>query len=59
VEGIKITEFLLQEKVEVELLEKIIEAVFESYEFQYSFRNNHLKQFTTKELLVEVMRRQK
>ncbi|MGL4969766.1 MAG: hypothetical protein ACRC5B_06390 [Fusobacteriaceae bacterium] len=58
VEEIKLTELFVSEKVNVELLEKLIETVYESYEFQYSFKENPLKNFKTKELLEELMRRE-
>lgn len=58
VDGIVLTELFLEKKVDLELLEKVIETVFESYEFQYSFKNNPLKNFTKKELLEELMRRE-
>lgn len=55
---IEMTEFFLERSVSLELLEKIIEIVFESYEFQYSFKENPLRKFSTKELLEELMRRE-
>ncbi|MGL5190725.1 MAG: hypothetical protein ACRCZO_15565 [Cetobacterium sp.] len=58
VDGSQLTELFLEKKVDLELLEKVIEAVFESYEFQYSFKHNPLKNFTKKELLEELMRRE-
>ncbi|MDX8337355.1 hypothetical protein [Candidatus Cetobacterium colombiensis] len=59
VSEIEMTEFFLERNVNLELLEKVIEVVFESYEFQYSFKENPLKKFSTKELLQELMRREK
>ncbi|WP_432205637.1 hypothetical protein ACQ9ZF_12470 (plasmid) [Cetobacterium somerae] len=59
VSEIEMTEFFLERNVNLELLEKVIEAVFESYEFQYSFKENPLRKFSTKELLQELMRREK
>ncbi|MGL5989088.1 hypothetical protein [Cetobacterium sp.] len=55
---IELTELFLEKKIDVELLEKLIEVVFESYEFQYSFKENPLKNFSTKDLLEELMRRE-
>lgn len=43
--------------VSLELLEKVIEVVFERDEFQYSFKENPLRKFSSKELLEELMRR--
>lgn len=51
------TEFFLEKNVSLELLEKVIEVVFENYEFQYSFKENPLRKFSSKELLEELMRR--
>ncbi len=59
VSEIKMTEFFLERNVNLELLEKVIEVVFESYEFQYSFKENPLRKFSSKELLQELMRREK
>lgn len=56
---IEMTEFFLEKNVNLDLLEKVIEVVFESYEFQYSFKENPLRKFSTKELLEELMRREK
>lgn len=53
-----LTELFLEKKVEIEILEKVIEVVFESYEFQYSFKENPLRVFTSKELLEELLRRE-
>ena len=55
----EMTEFFLEKNVSLKLLEKVIEVVFENYEFQYSFKENPLKKFSTKELLEELMRREK
>ncbi|MGL4803193.1 MAG: hypothetical protein ACRC18_13100 [Cetobacterium sp.] len=57
VSEIEMTEFFLEKNVKIELLEKVIEVVFENYEFQYSFKENPLKKFSTKELLEELIRR--
>ncbi|MHA5068321.1 hypothetical protein [Cetobacterium somerae] len=59
VSEIEMTEFFLEKNVSLELLEKVIEVVFEGYEFQYSFKENPLKKFSSKELLEELMRREK
>ena len=59
VSEIEMTEFFLEKSVSLELLEKIIEVVFESYEFQYSFKENPLRKFNSKKLLKELMRREK
>lgn len=59
VNEIEMTEFFLEKNISLELLEKVIEVVFESYEFQYSFKDNPLRKFSTKELLQELMRREK
>lgn len=56
---IEMTEFFLEKNINLELLEKVIEVVFESYEFQYSFKENPLRKFSTKELLQELMRKEK
>lgn len=56
---IEMTEFFLEKNINLELLEKVIETVFESYEFKYSFKENPLRKFSTKELLEELMRREK
>lgn len=56
---IEMTEFFLEKNINLELLENVIETVFESYEFQYSFKENPLRKFSTKELLEELMRREK
>lgn len=55
----EMTDFFLEKNVSLKLLEKVIEIVFESYEFQYSFKENPLRKFITKELLQELMRREK
>ncbi|MHA5068381.1 hypothetical protein [Cetobacterium somerae] len=59
VSEIEMTEFFLEKNVSLKLLEKVIEVIFESYEFQYSFKENPLKKFSSKELLEEMMRREK
>ncbi|MCQ8213310.1 hypothetical protein NON08_12450 [Cetobacterium somerae] len=59
VSKIEMIEFFLEKNVSLELLEKVIEIVFESYEFQYSFKENPLRKFSTKELLEELLRREK
>lgn len=59
VSKIEMIEFFLEKNVSLELLEKVIEVVFESYEFQYSFKENPLKKFSNKELLEELIRREK
>lgn len=59
VNEIEVTKFFLEKNISLELLEKVIEVVFESYEFQYSFKDNPLRKFSTKELLQELMRREK
>ncbi|WP_432205632.1 hypothetical protein ACQ9ZF_12440 (plasmid) [Cetobacterium somerae] len=59
VSEIEMTEFFLEKNVSLELLERVIEVVFESYEFQYSFKENLLRKFSSKELLEELMRREK
>lgn len=59
VSEIEMTEFFLERNINLELLEKVIEVVFESYEFQYSFKENPLRKFSTKELLEELIRREK
>lgn len=56
---IEMTEFFLEKNINLDLLEKVIEVVFESYEFQYSFKENPLRKFSTKELLEELLRREK
>lgn len=56
---IEMTDFFLEKSVSLELLEKVIEVVFESCEFQYSFKENPLRKFSTKELMEELMRREK
>lgn len=58
VREIEMTEFFLERNVKLELLEKVIEAVFESYEFDYSFKENPLRKFSTKELLQKLMSRE-
>ncbi|MGL5411338.1 MAG: hypothetical protein ACRC1R_09450 [Cetobacterium sp.] len=59
VSEIEMTEFFLERNVNLELLEKVIEVIFESYEIQYSFKENPLRKFSNKELLEEPMRREK
>ncbi|MEG2346035.1 hypothetical protein [Cetobacterium somerae] len=59
VSEIEMTEFFLEKNVSLELLEKVIEVVFENYEFQYSFKENPLRKFSAKELLEELMRRER
>lgn len=59
VSKIEMIEFFLEKNISLELLEKVIEIVFESYEFQYSFKENPLRKFSSKELLEELMRREK
>lgn len=59
VSEIEMTEFFLEKNVSLELLEKVIEVVFERYEFQYSFKENPLRKFSRKELLEELMRRER
>lgn len=56
---IEMTEFFLEKNVNLDLLEKVIEVVFEKYEFQYSFKENPLRKFSSKELLDEVTRRKR
>ncbi|MEG2256430.1 MAG: hypothetical protein RSC21_06480, partial [Cetobacterium sp.] len=46
VSEIEMTEFFLEKNVSLELLEKVIEVVFENYEFQYSFKENPLRKFS-------------
>lgn len=58
VSEIEMTEFFLEKNVNLDLLEKVIEVVFERYEFQYSFKENPLRKFSSKELLKELMRRE-
>lgn len=58
VDEIFLTELFLEKKVDIELLEQIIEIVFGSFEFQYSFKENPLKNFSSKELLEELLRRE-
>lgn len=59
VSEIEMIEFFLDRNVSLELLEKVIEVVFEKYEFQYSFKENPLRKFSSKELLEELMRRKR
>lgn len=59
VSEIEVIEFFLEKNVNLDLLEKVIEVVFEKYEFQYSFKENPLRKFSTKELLEELMKREK
>lgn len=59
VSKIEMIEFFLEKNVNLNLLEKVIEVVFESYEFQYSFKENPFRKFSTKELLEELLRREK
>ena len=58
VDEILLTELFLEKKVDIELLEQIIEIVFGSFEFQYSFKENPLKNFSSKELSEELLRRE-
>ncbi|MGL6119239.1 MAG: hypothetical protein ACRC0V_01920 [Fusobacteriaceae bacterium] len=55
---IELTSIFVERKVDIELLEKLIEVVFESHEFQYSFKESPLKNFSTTNLLEELMRRE-
>ncbi|MGL4764830.1 MAG: hypothetical protein ACRC18_00550 [Cetobacterium sp.] len=59
VSEVEMRKFFLERSVMLELLEKVIEVVFESYEFQYSFKENPLRKFSSKELLEELMRRER
>ena len=59
VNEIEMTEFFLEKNVNLALLEKVIEVVFERSEFQYSFKENPLRKFSSKELLEELLRREK
>lgn len=58
VSKIEMTEIFLERNINLELLEKVIEAVFKGYEFHYSFKENPLRKFSTKKLLQELMKRE-
>lgn len=59
VSEMEMTEFFLERNINLDLLEKVIEVVFENSEFQYSFKENPLRKFSSKELLAELIRREK
>ncbi|MGL5595687.1 MAG: hypothetical protein ACRDDH_17265 [Cetobacterium sp.] len=51
--------YRLLKDIELTLSQKQKTLVFESYEFQYSFKENPLRKFSAEELLEELIRREK